>query len=296
MLGGVMSARETMHEVMVYLGEVNSRVDGDVPRVVVGHGMITGATFSSGMTAMGEDFEYSVNDLRQAGADLVAFGHVHRQQSFPGAIFYSGSPGRLNMGETEVKGFLVHEFSGSDLVESRFVETPARRFVLTECGWEEGVEGFDRMVESCEADCSGADVRLRFTVPEENRHMVNRDEVTRRLMEAGARRVVIELTIVPAVRQRAAGISRLSTLADKVAMLGESGFTVTPRVLELAAAIEGRDVEELLDDARRSIRDSLFFGEADAGDSEKAPEGPETHQVGMHTETVAGEGEQLGLF
>lgn len=248
-------AKETLSDALAYLGEVNAQIPEFVPRILVAHGMITGAEFSSGSTATGEDFEYGVGDLNTTSTDLKCFGHVHKQQSFAGNIFYSGSPGRLNMGEKETKGFLMHTLDGQCLTETRFIETPARRFVLYDVAWsEDGIDNILSKVAECETECLGADVRFRYSIPEENRHQVNREELIARFMDAGARLVKIEPSLIPMVRQRAAGISKLDNLGAKVSRWGEvTGVVIPDRVLTIAATIEGRTAEELVDDARRAI-------------------------------------------
>jgi len=243
--------KEALQDMLSYFGEMNNRIPfEDTPRVAVGHGMVIGSEFSSGQVATGEDLEFSRSDLQLLNADAVMFGHIHKQQ-WP----YCGSPGRLSFAESESKGFLLHTLDGRQLVETRFIETPARRFVLTEASWDDaGLDGIMAKAAECESQCQGADVRFRFTVPEECRHQVNRDELKARFEAAGARLVKIEMTIIPAVRIRAAGISRLETLPEKVEKWGTTtGTDIPTRVLDIARTIEGRDVEELIEDAKRQL-------------------------------------------
>jgi hypothetical protein len=59
---------------------------------------------------------------------------------------------------------------------------------------------------------------------------------------------------MPAYRQRAAGISRLETLPEKVVKWAETTAMELPqRVLDIAAVIEGMSVEELIADVRLAI-------------------------------------------
>ena len=254
---GNMQTRELLHDLFVGLGLVNEMISG-IPRIMAFHGMVTGAQFSTGQTAIGEDLEVGVNDLQQAKCDYVALGHVHKKQYlqyFPGNICYSGSPGRLNFGETEEKGFLMVEFDGQPVSEIKFHLTPARRFALHAVEWGEG--GIDAVLaeaDKCAASCQGADVRFRYTVPEEEKHKLDRDRLAQMFLDAGARKVKIEATVIPKQRTRAAGISRVSTLSEKIRIWGETTGTVIPsRVLALADVIEGREIDELVVDAEREI-------------------------------------------
>jgi DNA repair exonuclease SbcCD nuclease subunit len=261
-LGTTLIAKECLHDAMAYLGELNAQVPDGVPRILVAHGMITGAEYSSGTIAVGEDFEFSLSDLALTNTDLKCFGHVHKQQSFPGNIHYSGSPGRLNFGEKEAKGFLAHTIVGRKVV-TEFHPTPARYFVFSEYDWRVGINdvtekfGFDLELKECLQEISehpGCDVRFRLTIPEEERHIPpTRQELEQALIAAGARSAKVEYSVVPQFRQRAAGISRKETLVDKAQMWAASaGVELSPRTLALAGCIEGMDVDELISIAKQA--------------------------------------------
>jgi exonuclease SbcD len=101
-------------------------------------------------------------------------------------------------------------------------------------------------------DCQGAYVRLRYTVPEEERQSVDRGHLE--TLFDGAASVKIEVQVIPKVRSRAAGISRVESLPEKVSRWGETaGVAIPDNVLALAANIEGRDAEELLEAAMSSV-------------------------------------------
>lgn len=250
-----MAAKEVLQDALAYLGEVNDQVPPGIPRILVGHGMITGAEYSTGAVSTGEDLEYGIHDLNQTGTDYKAFGHVHKFQEFPGNIVYAGSLGRLNYGEQETKGFVMVEFEGNTVVQKRFIETPARRFLFLETAWENGgLAAIEAEIVRGLAECSGADVRLRYSIPEEERHSINRLEVADRFSNAGARIVKIEPNIIPKIRQRAAGISSIATLPEKIIKWGATvNVAIPPRVLQLATTIEGEDVPELMAKARSAV-------------------------------------------
>ena len=262
---GNMETRGLLHDLFAGLGLVNAGVS-DIPRIAVIHGMCTGAKFSSGQTAIGEDLEFSLNDLAQLDVDYVAMGHVHMQQCFTlstGAkACYSGSPGRLNFGEQEEKGVLMVEFDGQPVKEIINHPTPARRFALESVEWGEG--GAAAIIEAANKlalTCDGADVRFRYTIPEENKHEVDRVALQVLFLDAGARGAKVEYTVIPKIRTRAAGISRVSTLPEKVSMWAATvGVEVPERVLAIALVIEGMSVEELLADAEKHITGELADG------------------------------------
>jgi exonuclease SbcD len=265
-------AKEALHDTLAYIGSVNDQVPPGIPKILVAHGMITGSQFSSGTIATGEDFEFGLSDLAQTNTDLKCFGHVHKQQSFPGNVHYAGSPGRMNMGEKEEKGFLVHSLG--EEVSTTFVRTPARYFVFAEYDWRAGFhgdvniagkEGYVLAVGEAMTEVRthpGCDARFRLTVPEEERHVpMSRQALEDKFLEAGARSAKIEFQVLPVFRQRAAGISHKETLAEKVIMYGKvNGIEISDRVLELAKVIEGMDVSELIEMAKQSA------GEIEASD------------------------------
>ena len=247
---GNLQYRELMHDLLAGLGLINDSLPEGVPRVFVGHNTVLGCEYSSGQLSVGQDLEYSVADLHQVHADGYMLGHIHKHQILSGNIVYSGSPGRLNFGEVEDKGFVEWVFDGRKLQSLTFQPLPARKFCFVDVKWSPEVEGVEHVEQALVAalpDAAGADVRFRFDVPEELRHLVDRAGIEQAFLGAGALRVKIEVQIIPKVRSRAAGISRLTTLPEKVKRWGESVEQPVPdSVLQLAGIIEGMSTEELL--------------------------------------------------
>lgn len=240
-------AKEVLHDALAYIGEVNASVPAGIPKIVIGHGMITGAMFSTGAVSTGEDFEFRLHDLIMTNTDLKCFGHVHKHQIFPGNIVYAGSPGRLNFGEVEDKGFVMAEIDYFGQVSLEFIKLPAREFFLCECEWE-GIEQLLADVDRFSVEVKGCDVRFRYTIPEEERHKVNRADIEATFLNGGARMVKIECVIVPKLRARAEGISRLVTLREKIIKwAGCVNIDVPERVLTISDTIEGKTVPELLE-------------------------------------------------
>jgi exonuclease SbcD len=212
--------------------------------------MLTGAVFSTGQCAVGEDLEFGLNDLQAAKCDAVMLGHVHKQQSW-GNVAYSGSPGRLNFGEQEEKGFLLWTFDGGS-ASHQFIPSPARRFVFGDLPEWSGAENVYNEAICMARDCKGAFVRLRYVVPEEERQSVDRGHLE--ALFEGAASVKIEVQVIPKVRSRAAGISRVDSLPEKVRRWGSTvDIEIPDNVLALAASIEGKDADELLEAAMAAV-------------------------------------------
>lgn len=251
---GNAEARVLIHDVLAGFGQVNASLA--CPRILVAHGMCTGAQFSTGQIAVGEDLEFGVQDLLAAGCDYVALAHVHKHQVLHSRVAYCGSPGALNYGEKELKGFIradigdgfapdgLHELSLS------FVLTPARTFAFVEHKWNDrGAEGVRGAVAMLAEGAKGAHVRVRYDIPEEEAHSVRREELEAMLRAAGAEQVKVEVTIIPKVRTRAKDISRLSSIAAKVERWGECVDQDVSGILDLAGQVEGKTVEELAEEA-----------------------------------------------
>lgn len=244
--------REAVHDMFAGFGLINSQMA--CPTVLITHGMLTGAVFSTGQCAVGEDLEFGLNDLQAAKCDAVMLGHVHKYQSW-GNVAYSGSPGRLNFGEQEEKGFLLWTFDDGS-TSHQFVPTPARRFVFGDLPEWSGANNVYNEAICMARDCQGAYVRLRYVVPEEERQSVDRGHLE--ALFDGAASVKIEVQVIPKLRVRAAGISRVESLADKVMKWSETvGIDVPDNVIGLASIIEGKDAEELLQEAIAAVAGAM---------------------------------------
>lgn len=120
-----------------------------------------------------------------AGYDLVCLGHIHRPQQ-NGNVYYSGSPQRLSFNDEKITpGFWIHELSG----ESRFIETPARRFVsvsLEETQIQAAIGcGYDP--EQIDSDqVRDAIIRVHYSCRPEIHKMLDRRALERAFYDAGA--------------------------------------------------------------------------------------------------------------
>jgi exonuclease SbcD len=252
--------------------------------------MLTGACFSSGQTAIGEDLEFGLNDLHAAKASYTALGHVHKYQAFPSNVVYSGSPARLNFGEQEEKGFVIAEFDGARCADIRFIKTPARTFCFGEAVWESHAQILEAARDLAKG-CAGSDVRFRFDIPDEDRGTINRAELEQIFAVAGADKVKVEISVIPKVRTRAAGISRIALLPEKVQRWGDTVREVIPEnVLATSGIIEGVSADELLASALASISAPVIPAAVSV---------VESHLSGVHAACdryLDPKSDQLGLF
>jgi len=187
-----------------------------VPTIGVSHGTVYGCVTEHGVPMAGFDHEFTTGSLFGAGAQAFLLGHIHRHQSWEQAgqvIAYAGSVGRLHYGEEGNKGFLIWDV-GAASARFELIATPARRTVEIAFA---GMPKLDDLQEFARAnDVSGAFVRVRWTMPEEDRHEVDRSAI--KGIFGVAAEVKLEGRVIPVVRTRAAGISQQATIAVKIAV------------------------------------------------------------------------------
>ena len=218
----------------------------------VSHGTVFGCISEHGVPMAGFDHEFTTGVLFAAEAQAFMLGHIHRHQAWENqttalegraghqCIAYPGSIGRFHYGEEGDKGFLLWEIA-MDEVRFTLEPTPARRTI------DIMFEGKPDLEVLCEAvkreDIDGAFVRVRWTVADEDRHEVNRAAI-QKLLE-GAAETKLEGRIVPVVRTRAAGISQLASLADKVRVWATSTEAKPQPLLDCLQALASQAPEAI---------------------------------------------------
>ncbi len=115
---------------------LSSKIDPDIPSMLIAHATVEGATFGSERSVMiGSDVLVPLSTLRNSRFNYVALGHLHKFQvlSEKPPIIYSGSIERIDFGEEkEDKGFVLIEIDKTAqkiLTTHKFIKTPARKFL-----------------------------------------------------------------------------------------------------------------------------------------------------------------------
>jgi exonuclease SbcD len=203
----------------------------------VGHVMVGGSRLSTGQTLIGDAVEVAPADLAETGAVVWALGHIHAPQSFPGSVFYSGSPQRLTFGEPEAKGLRLYEIErdreapgGGRLLRSEWVELPARRIELLEEDWTDDLARAALRAASTEdllarafslgptfGDYQGARVRLRYRIAPEDVGLVNERALEEAFRRRGAVDVKLEAVLVHETRIRSEAAAAASSTWEAVA-------------------------------------------------------------------------------
>ncbi|MDO8777044.1 MAG: metallophosphatase family protein [Burkholderiaceae bacterium] len=216
----------------------------------VSHGTLFGCISELGVPMAGFDHEFTTGVLFAAEAQAFMLGHIHRHQAWENrttawegraghqCIAYPGSIGRFHYGEEGDKGFLLWEI-GMGEVRFTLEPTPARRTIDIMFEGKPDLEVLREAVKR--EDIDGAFVRVRWTVADEDRHEVNRAAI-QKLLE-GAAETKLEGRIVPVVRTRAAGISQLASLADKVRVWATSTEAKPQPLLDCLQALASQAPE-----------------------------------------------------
>ena len=218
----------------------------------VSHGTVFGCISEHGVPMAGFDHEFTTGALFAAEAQAFMLGHIHRHQAWENGstglecraghqcIAYPGSIGRFHYGEEGDKGFLLWALNANE-VRFTFEPTPARRTIDIVF---EGKPDLDVLREAViREDIAGAFVRVRWTVADEDRHEVDRAAI-QKLLE-GAAEAKLEGRIVPVVRTRAAGISQLASLADKVRVWATSTEAKPQPLLDCLQALASQAPEAI---------------------------------------------------
>ena len=183
-----------------------------IATAVVSHGTVSGCTTEHGVPMAGLDHEFTTGTLFAAQASAVMLGHIHRHQGWEQdgrTIAYAGSIGRFHYGEQGDKGMLIWTI-GADGACVELDLTPARRTIELRFV---GAPDMDEL-RAIAADAQGAYVKVCWEIGEEDRASIDRAAIEAAL--AGAVEIKLEGRIVPVVRSRAEGISRATTLDEKL--------------------------------------------------------------------------------
>lgn len=214
---GERSAADALRSVFRGLGAELAE-QGRCTRLLAMHAMVRGSVTSTGQPLVGCDLEVGLEDLALVDAQAYVLGHIHKAQQWElgGApVIYPGSPRRTAFGETEAKGYTLLTVEGSK-VEAEFIELPATPMVHISALWDG-----ERIVTDDSPFLPGAEVRLRYTTPHDQRDAAAAGAAALRdnLAAAGAVLVKVEPIVIAEQRARAPEVATALTLEDKLEAL-----------------------------------------------------------------------------
>ncbi|MWL91376.1 metallophosphatase family protein [Cupriavidus sp. SW-Y-13] len=225
-------------------GTVNRQWRSQGVRTIgVSHGTVNGCQTEHGVPMAGLDHEFTIGALFEADCDAFMLGHIHRAQQWERegrVVGYPGSIGRFHYGEIGAKGYLQWRVSPGEAVATQ-VKTPASEAVCIDF---DGPPDMAKLAEIA-ADAAHKCVRVRWTVNEEHRQLVDRDAIL--ALFAACAEVKLEARVLPAVRSRAEGISRAATLSEKLGRWCElTGVDANP-LLDSLSMLENLDAQAIAD-------------------------------------------------
>nr|WP_231906832.1 metallophosphatase family protein [Cupriavidus sp. D384] len=209
----------------------------------VSHGTVNGCQTEHGVPMAGLDQEFTIGALFDANCDGFMLGHIHRAQQWERegrVVAYPGSIGRFHYGEIGAKGYLQWQVSPGQAVATQ-VKTPASETVCIDF---DGPPDMAKLAEMA-TDAAHKYVRVRWTVNEEHRQLVDRDAIEA-LFGASAE-VKLEARVLPAVRSRAEGISRAATLSEKLGRWCELTGTDANPLLDSLSMLQNLDAQVIAD-------------------------------------------------
>ena len=244
-----------------------TQLDRSKPAIMVAHYTVCGADLDNGSTFLaGQDVAILPATIDATGVDLACFGHIHRHQRLGmfTPAYYCGSPNQLNFNDENTEhGFYIHELPASPMnipgeeppipaVVSRFIQTPERRHYTYRIGPEE-VADFIRTGEITRRppELTDAIVRVRYSCTAEQDKALNRAELQKRILAAGAFHVaevlpeeVEELNAKEQLTEHDGPAEALTRWLELNEITGEAAR----RLAELAAPIikeadDGRDAD-----------------------------------------------------
>ncbi len=238
--GGTGTAAEIGRAYRASIAALAAQVEreaGELPRVVVSHAMIQGASFTGEQPRdVRCDLAIGVEDLGVIRADAYVVGHIHRGQAWDlrgTPVIYPGSPYRTDFAELEPKRYLLLDVGDGPAVVTPRATSAAQMLCLeatldaatgvlqAALAPEHGVERAFML-----GDARNADVRVRYRFEPTRREEAKRayGELRDRLLAAGARSVKPDPVplVGEKVRGRIVGASGATmTLLDKVCVVAQ---------------------------------------------------------------------------
>lgn len=175
----------------VILG-LSTQLSHSIPSILTAHYTVSGTLGGNGSTFMaGQDIVITPATIDAAGVDLACLGHIHRPQRLVSntPAFYCGCLNQLTFNDEGMQhGFYIHELDGDRNVTSTFIHTPEREHFTFRMGPHD-VQLFNEHGEL--RDLPGGAftdkiVRVRYSCTSEQEKALNRAELQKAIMAAGA--------------------------------------------------------------------------------------------------------------
>lgn len=220
----------------------------DLPTIGISHGTVNGCITEHGVPMLGFDHEFTVGSLFSAQCSAFLLGHIHKHQQWKTpdekrVIAYAGSIARLHYGEEGDKGWLLWDVDAENAQCVQHV-TPSRKLVHIDFDHEPDIDAIREAV----ASEPGAFVRVRYSIPEDQRHSIDRELIAKVVEQAGGLQCKIEGRVIPVTRVRAEGISQSNTLQGKLSHWCDVTHSESsPLVERLNILLDNDDAQTIID-------------------------------------------------
>ena len=180
---------------------LSSQLRPEIPSVLTAHYTVAGCTTESGQSFLaGQDVVVTPGTIDSSGVTLACFGHIHRPQRLPSTIpaYYCGSPNQLTFNDEGMEhGFWMHTIHTEPVmvphnnppipyVNSQFIPTPERKHFTLRIGAEEVTKFLASGSVAFPVGIKDAIVRVRYSCTAEQEKALNRAELQKAIMQAGA--------------------------------------------------------------------------------------------------------------
>jgi exonuclease SbcC/exonuclease SbcD len=172
-------------------GMLAARKETNWPAILLSH--MTYSEADTGFEHLLLEHEPLLTPEAVEGYDLVCLGHIHRPQGIGGKVFYCGAPERHSFSDEHITpGFWIHDLGEKGQpVESRFIETPARKYRTVAIPFEPSMNGekprlFTPDDEGRDPEVKGAIIRVHLRLPENVADIFDRKEIEKEFYKDGA--------------------------------------------------------------------------------------------------------------
>jgi len=237
-----------------------TQLDPNLPSILTAHYTVTGCTTESGQSFLaGQDVVISTDTIDGANVSLGCFGHIHNPQKLlcNTPAYYCGSPNQLTFNDEGIQhGFWIHTIS-DDSVTSTFHGTPERKHYTLRLNAQEITDFLNCGKALFPIEVKGAVVRVRYNCSAEQDKALNRAELQKAIMQAGAFYVaeilpeeIVALDAVDQLTEHDGPAEALERWLD----LNEVPFETSTRLQELARPILAK-----ADDGRNASKHTGAF-------------------------------------
>lgn len=225
----------------------------DVPHILAGHFCVRGAAISETQTMIGKDIEIGRDQIEMAKIDLGCFGHIHLRQQLWSGCFYSGSFICKTHGETDIKGFYVHELSDKMstqfLKASTFIPTPVDKLLRIRHDFTaEDNPDISLALQKYRSDeLRGAHLKIELTLWQDQCVEWDKKKVLSHFVPFDCNSIDISISRLPHQNIRNEQILRADSLTEKISILAvQNKEEISQGIIDKCELLQSTPQEEII--------------------------------------------------